>query len=450
MEASSLTNPDRLSCVALSSKTGKWVSDTLDRLGEFHRRALISRCGSVALMIGLALPIIIGMVALGTEVTFLLFKQRQMQSVADAAALGAATALQSGHPAFGVEARGISAYLGFIDGGTDGVTIAVNNPPSTGPQITNPGAVEVIINQPQSLSLAQLFQAGPFNVAARAVAMTGGGVFCVLQLGGASSGAFSMSNGADAILSGCGAAVDSTSQSALSMSGGAQLNAGSVAVVGAASITNGASINPSNAIKTAQPYVPDPYAGVVMPSYSGCNYTNKSYGHSNAGLQTMSPGVYCNGISFTNDANVLMSPGVYFVDRGSFNVGGAVTLNGAGVTIILTSSTGSSFATITIGNGATVTLSAPAAGATAGIVVFGDRRAPASDVNNLGGGAVINVNGALYLPTQTLIFQNGISNPSGCTQLIAATLQLTGGSRFQNNCPTGVAAIGASNSTLVE
>ena len=32
--------------------------------------------GSVALMIGLALPVLIAMIALGTEITFLLFKQR--------------------------------------------------------------------------------------------------------------------------------------------------------------------------------------------------------------------------------------------------------------------------------------------------------------------------------------------------------------------------------------
>jgi hypothetical protein len=118
----------------------------------------------------------------------------------------------------------------------------------------------------------------------------------------------------------------------------------------------------------------DPYASVVMPTYSGCaDGTNKSYG---TGTWTLSPGVYCNGVSFTNAAIVTMNPGVYFLNQGSFNVGGAVQLTGTGVTIVLTSSTGSNYATFTIGNGATVTLSAPTSGATAGIVFFGDRNAP--------------------------------------------------------------------------
>ncbi len=46
-----------------------------------------SQCGSVALTIGLTLPVLIGMIALGAEIGFLLYKQRQMQAVADAAAL---------------------------------------------------------------------------------------------------------------------------------------------------------------------------------------------------------------------------------------------------------------------------------------------------------------------------------------------------------------------------
>ena len=58
--------------------------------------------------------------------------------------------------------------------------------------------------------------------------------------------------------------------------------------------------------------------------------------------------------------------GVYYVNGGNFNVGGAVVMNGTGVTIILTSSTSGNYATVTIDNGATVTLSAPTSGTTAG------------------------------------------------------------------------------------
>jgi hypothetical protein len=186
-----------------------------------------------------------------------------------------------------------------------------------------------------------------------------------------------------------------------------------------------------------------------MPTFSGCAGGNaKSYG--GGGTFTMTPGAYCNGVSIGNGSTVTMNAGVYFIDRGNFNIGGGSTVNGTNVTIVLTSSTGSGYATATIGNGANVTLTAPTAGATAGIVFFGDRRAPITNSNDLEGGVAINVTGALYFPTQALIFQNGSSNTSSCTQVVAGTIQLTGGSKFQNDCPAGVAGIGSSLSSLVE
>lgn len=431
-----------------------WPRDDAHRvvaiLAAWARGIHRSRRGSVAIIVAITMPIAIGMLALGSEIVFLLYKQRQMQSAADAAALGGATALQAGHPTLGIEARGTTGFLGFVDG-AGGVSVAVNRPPLSGVQAGNSSAVEVIIAQPYITKLVSLIYSGPFTVSARAVAIVGGGTACVLQLDSTASPGVTMNNGAVVNLTACGLVVDSTSTIALSMSGGAQLNATAVSVVGQALINNGATINPSSALKTSQSSVADPYASVAPPSYSGCsNGTNKSYTHSNAGLQTVNPGVWCNGVSFTNDAIIKMNPGVYVIDRGTFSVGGAVVMTGTGVTIFLTSSTGSSYATATVNNGANVTLSAPTSGATAGIVFFGDRRAPKSNTIDLSGGAQINVSGALYFPTQKVLFQNGVNNPSGCTQLIAGTLQLVGGSKFQNNCPAGISGIGSSRSTLVE
>jgi Flp pilus assembly protein TadG len=77
----------------------EWMRDTFVGIGDLSRRFRDHRHGGVAIMIGLAFPAIIGMIALGTEIPFLLYKKFQMQSVADSAALGGAMALQSGHPA---------------------------------------------------------------------------------------------------------------------------------------------------------------------------------------------------------------------------------------------------------------------------------------------------------------------------------------------------------------
>jgi hypothetical protein len=93
--------------------------------------------------------------------------------------------LFSYHPGFAVEARAITASLGFTDS-VNGVTITPNNPPS-GPSAGNAKAVEVIVSQPETLFLVTLFRSKLFNVTARAVALPGSGTYCALALNGGST-----------------------------------------------------------------------------------------------------------------------------------------------------------------------------------------------------------------------------------------------------------------------
>src|SRR5262249_61391054 len=103
------------------------------------------------------------------------------------------------------------------------------------------------------------------------------------------------------------------------------------------------------------------------PPYSGCNYTSFKAPKNGPAL---SPGVYCNGLGITANANVTLSPGTYIIDRGSFSVAGGATVSGNGVTIVLTDSGGTTPAVVSINGGATVNLSAPTSGATAGRAVI--------------------------------------------------------------------------------
>ena len=418
------------------------------------RASLRDERGSVAVHIGLMMIVLIGMAALGIEVGSLYLAQRRMQAAADAAAVSAAMARATGRPAdFRIEAKAVASTFGYING-VNGTTITVNSPPARGPNSANLAAIEVIVSQPQELALIKVYRSGTFDVGARAVATVGGGpAFCMLQLDGSASRGFTMSNGATVTLDDCGVAVDSDDRWALYMSGGARLNTPKVSVVGDASVSNGARINPGDALETQQPAVSDPYANVAVPSYSGCgNGTNKTY---NWGTWIMTPGVYCNGVTIQNAARVTMQPGIYIIDRGTFTIGGGATLTGNGVTIILTSREGGHAATVDIGNGSSVSLTAPTTGATAGLVFFGDRIKPEdNDVNYFRGGASITIVGAIYFPRQAVQFENGASNSSACTQLIAATIEMQGGSRFRNNCPPGVSPIvggsGGGASQLVE
>ena len=454
-------------------------------IAALERKIRTSREGAVSIFVAGLLVVMLGMAGLGTEIGLVLFKRQQQQTAADAAAYGGAVALANGESAAAIilEAKAIAADVGYVEGGANGIVVTVNNPPLiNAAQAANPSAVEVIIQQPLTLSIANLISSRygsgsiDWTVKAFAVATAGaGGGGCAAQLLGGQNPGVTISNGAAVTLKQCGLQVCSTGNSALSMSGSARLNltdtAGNlstkqtVSVAGIASITNGALINnvascTSPTCKASQGACAanvDPYSGVTPPTMpAGCSLgTGKSYGYS-ASVQVISPGVWCGGVSFGSSAQIKLNPGVYYVNKGSFDVGGAVTMTGTGVTIVLTGSGGSYAAVNSIGNGAQVTLSAPTSGTMKGIVFFGDRNAPwssqTSQQQNFAGGATVNITGAIYFPTTQVNFNNGITNPSGCTQLLAGTINFQGGANFSNNCAgTGTSSIGGSGVTaLVE
>ncbi|WP_088344411.1 MULTISPECIES: pilus assembly protein TadG-related protein [Rhodomicrobium] len=417
-------------------------------------RFLAEERGSVAIMIGLAMTGLMGMVALGTEVTFIIYKQRQMQTIADGAAIGAAVALAKGNPTdYAMEARAIAATGSFVDGAS-GVVVTVNKPPATGSNVSTAGAVEVIVVQPQTLKLVSVLSSAVFNVTARSVAIKGtGGGFCVLTTDTTSGTGFSVSNGATVNLNQCGGAVNSSGSAALSVTGGSALNAKSMSVKGQSSVSGGGAVTISgtpNTVQINQAVTADPYASVAMTTPTGCANTNKVIAYS-ASVQTLNAGTYCGGLAIGNGANVKLNAGVYYIKTGSFAVTGGSTVNGTGVTIVMTKNT-SGYATTSIGNGSNVTLSAPTSGTFAGIVFFGDRTAPTTGINSFIGGSTTNFTGALYFPTQQVIYSNGTSTVATCTQLVAYRVQFTGGASFNSNCGSaGTSAIGgAAASQIVE
>jgi hypothetical protein len=139
-----------------------------------------------------------------------------------------------------------------------------------------------------------------------------------------------------------------------------------------------------------------------------------------------------------------MSPGVYFMDQGSFTINGGATLTGNGVTIIFTSSSSSNYADAKIAGGANVNLTAPSSGPTAGIVLFGDRNMPVGTTFNLAGGSSQIFNGVTYFSKGAVSYAGGASTFNGCSQVVANTVSFVGNSGLATNCTgLGVKKIGA-------
>lgn len=403
-----------------------------------------SRRGSVAVIIGLALTAIIGMVALGSEIVFVLLRHREMQAAADAAALGGATALETGHPTpLSVEAKAIASTAGFTSGSA-GVTVTINHPPLTGPNVGNAMAVEAIVDQPQTLSMISLFRSGTMDVGARAVAIAGSsGNYCILALDPAASGAMTLTGNATVVSSTCGVADDSSSATALVLSGNAAVD-GPVLDHGGWSLINNAALNGTPTVSDGATTA-DPYANVQLLTPPSC--TAQSGTASGIGTFNLTPGQFCSGWNFSGDAVVNLAAGAYYIDA-SLSVANNVTLNGTGgVTLIVDGNYA-----ISIGGNAVLNLTAQSTGNYAGIAIFGDRTGTASVVQSISGNSVLNLVGAIYFPNQIVsIVNNGSTPTSVCAQLIGREISLTNNVNFDNSCSnTGVLPIGASPSTLVE
>ena len=287
-----------------------------------------------------------------------------------------------------------------------------------------------------------------------AVGASGNG--CVLALDTANVTDDSLSGGATLNLSNCSLYINSVSTHALSMSGGARINALSAFITGNYSTSGGATLNTTNGTFTGVAPIGDPYANVSIPSYSGCNQTN--FHLSGGASQTLSVGssgvyVFCNGLNLSGGASLTLNPGIYVINGGSFNLSGGTTFNATGgVTIVLTGSTAAGYATANISGGANVSITAPTSGPTAGLAFFQDRNAPSSGTDSFSGGTTQTITGAIYFPHQAVNYSGGATaGGSNCTQLIAYTMTFSGGSTFNNNCAgVGTAAIGGGNSRIIE
>jgi len=410
------------------------------------------RSGVSAMFVGLSLAAVLGCVGLGIDLGSWYNLRRQAQNAADSAAFSAAAARTAGASNLADQAYAITAPYGFTNG-SGGTTVTVNTPPGSGSYAGQAGAVEVIVSKPAPSFFSRLFIPGGQILRARAVARTAtAGDACVLALHATATASALETGSANVQLNGCALVDNSTSSTAFQLKGAAQVSASSIRLAGGYSLSNNSSLTAPGGIKTNQAPVPDPYADVPIPSYSGCTYNGASLSSGSYTSSSASPTVFCNGLTLNNGVNVTLAPGVYIIDRGALQIDGGATLSGAGVTLVLTSSTGSNYATAQINGNSVVNLSAPTSGATAGLAFYQDRNAPSSGGDTFNGGSTQNIQGAIYFPNQTLTFSGGSSTATaGCTEIIAGSVSFQGNSTLAINCAgSGVRLAGGSPVKLVE
>ncbi len=125
------------------------------------------RPATVLVLFVVCLPILVGMVGLVVDTGLLLAAQRHAQNAADAAALAGAKGLVSGATDASAAA---TAYVQNYNGLTN-ATVAVNNPPSSGPHAGDAKYVEIVVTATVSTWFIQVPGRGGYaNRLRRAVA----------------------------------------------------------------------------------------------------------------------------------------------------------------------------------------------------------------------------------------------------------------------------------------
>ncbi len=367
------------------------------------------------------MTVLLAFLGLAIDSGYLQLLKTRMQTAADAAALGGAQQIRMTGPADApAAARADAALNGFTDG-IHGVTVAVSTPPATGYYTTDASGVEVTIAQSVNPFFMELVGSGPATVRARAVARLASSPSCVYTLDPAAPGSFSASGGATVQLS-CGIQVNSTSGTAMTVSGGAVVSAANVTVAGNYSVSGGGVISPAPATGVAA--AGDPLGYIAAPAVGSCSQTGLSI---SGGTRTLDQGVYCGGISVSGGAYVTFNPGTYVLEGGGLQVSGGASITGTGITFYNTAGAGYTYGAIGFSGGTTVDLAAPATGPLAGILFFEDRGIVGGAASTFSGGTAMKLQGALYFPTTALTYSGGSSGDPPYTLIVAKTVTFTGG-----------------------
>jgi Flp pilus assembly protein TadG len=424
------------------------------------RRLSRDRSGATAIMMAVMSTVLLGFAGAGIDIAMWETTKRHMQGAADQAVYSAVVTANAGSGgascATGVavgraciSGKAVTAQMGFVDR-QNGVTVAVNNPPTQGNYTTNTGAWEVIISQPQQMWLANVFLSSQPTATARAVAMQSGSAVCMLILDPSASSALDLQGNPAITTPNCSIQVNSNSASAVTSGGSGSISSNALRIAGTPGYSFSGSSHMYAPVTSGASVMSDPYAGRTIPSYTLLPCTPVPSIGNNATV-VLPPGRYCSNIN-VGGATLTLTPGIYYLDRASLSANnGSVTCptcvaGVTGVTLIFTSSTGSSWPTVNFSGNSTINLTAPPAGPTAGMVIFQDPLTPSSVTANLGGGSGQKFTGALYFPSVGLNY-GGNASTQTCAQLIAKTVSFAGNSSFQSDC-AGVGTLAMSTISL--
>jgi Flp pilus assembly protein TadG len=309
---------------------------------------------NVAMIFGLALPVVAGAVGVAVDYSLAAATRTKMQSVADAAAIYAAREFQMAQSKpdriMAVAQNYVQSQLSDVFSKTNVDATALT--------------VQVVLEKDYEMTIGKVVSANKMQLRTSATAkMTNGLPLCLVGLDLSAPGTITLQKNARLTAPACLVYSNSKSPQGLVSKDDAVMQAGYICSAGGRVKTRDSNYAPQP--MTDCPVIPDPLAYRQGPTDFTCNYTDKTVDRETV---TLSPGVYCGGLTITNGAQVTLSPGIFIVKDGPLVVDGGASLKGVNVALYMKGAG----ANLTFATASTIHLTAPKDGPLAGILIFDD------------------------------------------------------------------------------
>lgn len=440
------------------------------RAFRWAKRLLKSERGNIIVIGAASMPMLIGGAALAIDVVQLELWKRQMQRAADSAAIAGAYAYSQNADGSTLESDVLTAVNNDIDehidpdphnpdaavidapqyamGSWGAKAISSQSCTTRGLTPCFEGAVWVKLSTDRRLPFISLFRSTPITIQTEAVAATvASGTFCMRSLYRGTDAGIVVGGNSKVILK-CGMATNSrSSDSVITNGAGSQIEATPVAAVGNLNGNSNNFVGPT----TLQPYsapVTDPLAYLPNPDTTGMDCSqpldddiNNDGIPNSVGELSGTPGApktSCFSSMTVKKEFPAFHDAIIIIKGGDITINANAILNATNTTFIMTGDNGQA-GDLKI-NSSTINITAPTTGLYAGVAFYRDRRAANLDAR-VAGGASINIQGAMYLPSSDIHFAGNADTNFTCLQMIGLKLEFQGGMGVKNECPSSTASI---------
>jgi Flp pilus assembly protein TadG len=374
------------------------------------RSLLRSNSGGIAVQFALGSIALIGIMGLAVDLSGANATRAKLQAAADAASLAGAKVLQEED---GTTSEAEAASADYLAAGPAG-DISFNQAVQA---TLDPLQVTVSLTSDYPSLVRRLLAANIMTVGATSTAVLGpraGPPVCVHALSSGGKG-IEGSGGTSIEAPDCRVWVNSSSTSAVVLSGGSSVTAEKACIHGGVSGT----VTPDPEDCGVRD---DPFASMSPTTSASCDYNDYTNG---GGTYTLSPGVYCGGLKLSGGPTVMLEPGTYVIRDGKLSMSGGGSMTGAGVTFVFEGS-----AEMDLSGGGDYHLTAPTEGTFKSFVFFQRPNANAGKTAKMSGGGEMYFEGIIYLPTWVAEVSGGgaVGTPSPWSAYIAQNFKYTGGS----------------------